>query len=182
MSDELEADPKFHLGQSGPRREAELMAEMLGKIRDLPPSRKSGLDATTRQQCLDVLTIIEGYIGEALAQTVYASECDDMLTVTVEHHASATIRDLIHAIKDLNDGVLDPLVEKTKTKKNAALTRRQRESDDVLSQTIRIISRSKNITINQAAQQLARNLNNRGYRRKGKTVKWDSLRRLIYPK
>ena len=148
---------------------------MLDAIREVTGSEKQA--ESTRKNIISLLEVVADHLGPLLE---VALAQDEACEVAAEHDATALLRALASALRDLDTGLTDPIFEPYKHGANASLPWHVRASDAALVEAIRIYRRKYKITQNAAATRLAADLNAQGFQRRGVKLTGESLRRLKY--
>lgn len=151
---------------------AEQYDALLDSLRDLTadPARAD----FTRPNLIALLDILTIHLGEALAAKV--GELEDGTHVETQHAVADLLSGLSSALRDLDNGLTDPVLRRIAGKKNSARPWRLRQEDDVLFEALEILQRIKRLPDKKAAaRRLAVTLQSSDYRRKGKKLRGSNL-------
>ena len=128
----------------------------------------------TRPNLIAVLEIVTAHLDDALALNV--GKLEGGMHVEAEHPVATLLSGLVSALRDLNNGLTDPVLTPTSGKKNSARRWRLRQEDAALFEALEIFQRIKGLPNRKAAaRRLAVKLQPSGYRRRGKTLKGSNL-------
>lgn len=151
---------------------AEQYDALLDSLRELTadPARAD----FTRPNLIALLDILTIHLGEALAAKV--GELEDGTHVETQHAVADLLSGLSSALRDLDNGLTDPVLRRIAGKKNSARRWRLRQEDDVLFEALEIFQRVKKLPNRKAAAyRLAVTLQATDYRRSGKTLTGSNL-------
>ena len=152
--------------------DAEQYDALLDSLRELTadPARAD----FTRPNLIALLDILTIHLGEALAAKV--GELEDGTHVETQHAVADLLFGLSSALRDLDNGLTDPVLLRSAGKKNSARRWRLRQDDEVLFEALEIFQRIKRLPNRKAAaRRLAVTLQSSDHRRNGKTLKGASL-------
>lgn len=128
----------------------------------------------TRPNLIALLEVLTSHLGEALASKL--SELEDGTHVEAQHAVADLLSALSSALRDLDNGLTDPVLLRSAGKKNSARRWRLRRDDEVLFEALEIFQRIKRLPDRKAAAwRLAVTLQSSDYRRKGKKLSGSSL-------
>lgn len=128
----------------------------------------------TRSNLIALLDVLTNHLGEALASK--CGELEDGTHVEAQHPAADLLSGLSSALRDLDNGLTDPVLRRIAGKKNSARRWRLREEDDVLFEALEIFERIKRLPDRKAAaRRLAVTLQSSNYRRRGKKLSGSNL-------
>lgn len=128
----------------------------------------------TRPNLIALLDILTNHLGEALASKL--GELEDGTHVETQHAVADLLSGLSSALRDLDNGLTDPMLRRIAGKKNSARPWRLRQQDDVLFEALEIFQRIKRLPDRKAAaRRLAVTLQSSNYRRKGKQMSGSNL-------
>lgn len=128
----------------------------------------------TRPNLIALLDILTKHLGEALASKL--GELEDGTHVEAQHAVAGLLSGLSLALRDLDNGLTDPVLRRIAGKKNSARPWRLRQEDDVLFEALEIFMRIKRLPDRKAAaRRLAVTLQSSNYRRKGKQLSGSNL-------
>lgn len=139
---------------------------MLSALREA--TARPGGEGFTRANLIGLLDILSLHLGDDLASKV--GELEDGTELGEEHTVAAHLAGLASALRDLDNGLADPVL-KPKTTKQTALRRwRLREDDRYFIEAVDIlwsIEGKRPRKLRQTARKVADKLSKAGYTRKG---------------
>jgi hypothetical protein len=150
---------------------------LLDKLRALT----SDPDGTefTRPNLIALLDVLTGHLDEALATRL--GEFEDGTLLLARHPVVEQLSGLTAALRDLDQGLTDPVLKRIGGKKNAARPWQLKRKDDILFDAIEIFQRIHKLPNRKAAAtRLAVKLKSKRYRRKGKELDGGSLYALYF--
>ena len=150
---------------------------LLDKLRALT----SDPDGTefTRPNLIALLDVLTGHLDEAMATRL--GELEDGTLVLARHPVVEQLSGLTAALRDLDQGLTDPVLKRIGGKKNAARPSRLVRDDDALLEALEIFEKMEKLPhLKAAAKRLAVKLQRTEYRRKGKGMTGNSLYALYY--
>ena len=150
---------------------------LLDKLRALT----SDPDGTefTRPNLIALLDVLTGHLDEAMATRL--GELEDGTLVLAPHPVVEQLSGLTAALRDLDQGLTDPVLKRIGGKKNAARPSRLVRDDDALLEALEIFQKMEKLPhLKAAAKRLAVKLQCTEYRRKGKGMTGNSLYALYY--
>lgn len=128
----------------------------------------------TRPNLIALLETLTTHLGEALASKL--GELEDGTHVEAQHAVADLLSGLSSALRDLDNGLTDPVLQRSPGKKNSARRWRLRQDDEVLFEALEIFQRIKRLPNRKAAaRRLAVTLQSSDYRRSGKKLTGVSL-------
>lgn len=140
---------------------------------------RPGGEDFTRANLIGLLDILSLHLGDDLASKV--GELEDGTEVAAEHAVAAHLAGLVSALRDLDNGLRDPVLKPKTTKKTAGRRWRQRQEDKHLIEALEIFTATKKIRrLKPAARQAASLLNKAGHTRCGQRWTGESLYNLYY--
>ena len=145
---------------------------LLDKLRALT----SDPDGTefTRPNLIALLDVLTGHLDEALATRL--GEFEDGTLLLARHPVVEQLSGLTAALRDLDQGLTDPVLKRIGGKKNAARPWQLKRKDDILFDAMEIFQRIHKLPNRKAAAtRLAVKLKSKRYRRKGKELDGGSL-------
>lgn len=129
---------------------------------------RPGGEDFTRANLIELLDILSLHLGDDLASKV--GELDDGTEVAAEHAVAAHLAGLVSALRDLGNGLRDPVLEPKTTKQTARRRWRQRQEDKHLIDALDIlwsIEGKRPRKLRHTARKVAEKLSKAGYTRKG---------------
>jgi len=133
----------------------------------------------TRPNLIALLDVLTGHLDEALATR--EGELENGTLVQARHPVVEQLSGLTAALRDLDQGLTDPVLKRIGGKKNAVRPWRLKQDDDALFEALEVFRRLQKIPdIKAAAERLAVKLQVTGYRRRGKGMNGSSLKSLYY--
>ena len=133
----------------------------------------------TRPNLIALLDVLTGHLDEAMATRL--GELEDGTLVLARHPVVEQLSGLTAALRDLDQGLTDPVLKRIGGKKNAARPWQLKREDDILFDAIEIFQRKHKLPNRKAAaKRLAIKLQCTEYRRKGKGMTGNSLYALYY--
>jgi hypothetical protein len=150
---------------------------LLDKLRALT----SDPDGTefTRPNLIALLDVLTGHLDEAMATRL--GELEDGTLVLARHPVVEQLSGLTAALRDLDQGLTDPVLKRIGGKKNAARPWQLKRKDDILLDAMEIFQRTHKFPSRKAAaMRLAVKLKSKRYRRKGKELDGGSLYALYF--
>lgn len=128
----------------------------------------------TRPNLIALIEVLTTHLGEALASNL--GELEGGTHVEAQHVVADLLSGLTLALRDLDNGLTDPVLLRSPGKKNSARRWRLRQEDDVLFEALEIFQRIKGLPNRKAAaRRFAVMLQSFGYRRSGKMLNGASL-------
>lgn len=128
----------------------------------------------TRPNLIALLEVLTSHLDEALASKL--GELEDGTHVETQHAVADLLSGLSSALRDLDNGLTDPVLQRIAGKKNAARPWRLRQEDDLLFEALEIFQRIKRLPDRKAAaRRLAVTLQSSDYRRKEKKLRGSNL-------
>jgi hypothetical protein len=150
---------------------------LLDKLRALT----SDPDGTefTRPNLIALLDVLTGHLDEALATRL--GEFEDGTLLLARHPVVEQLSGLTAALRDLDQGLTDPVLKRIGGKKNAARPWQLKWKDDILFDAMEIFQRKHKLPDRKAAAtRLAVRLKSKKYRRRGKELDGQSLYALYF--
>jgi hypothetical protein len=133
----------------------------------------------TRPNLTALLDVLTDHLDGALATS--EGELEDGTLVEAQHPVAAQLSGLTAALRDLDQGLTDPVLKRIGGKKNSARPWRLKQDDDALFEALEVFQRMQNLPdLKAAAKGLAVKLQSNGYRRRGNRMKGSSLYSLYY--
>ena len=133
----------------------------------------------TRSNLIALLGVVVTHLGQALA--TMEGQLDNGTPVEAEHPVSAQLSGLIEALRDLDNGLTDPVFEPTLGNQNARRNWRMRQEDNALIEGLEVFQRIKKIKNRKAAaMKAASELRRSKYTRRGKKLSGLDLYNLYY--
>ena len=133
----------------------------------------------TRPNLIALLDVLTGHLDEALATR--EGELENGTLVQARHPVVEQLSGLTAALRDLDQGLTDPVLKRIGGKKNAVRPWRLKQDDDALFEALEVFRRLQKIPdIKAAATRLAVKLKSKRYRRKGKELDGGSLYALYF--
>ena len=133
----------------------------------------------TRPNLIALLDVLTGHLDEALATR--EGELENGTLVEAQHPVAAQLSGLTAALRDLDQGLTDPVLKRIGGKRNTVRPWRLKQDDDALFEALEVFRRLQKIPdIKAAAERLAVKLQPTGYRRRGKGMNGSSLKSLYY--
>ena len=133
----------------------------------------------TRSNLIALLDVLTGHLDEALA--IPLGELEDGTLVEAQHPVAAQLSGLTAALRDLDQGLTDPVLKRIGGKKNAVRPWRLTREDDALFEGMEIFQRMRKLPdLKAAAMRLAVKLKINGYRRRGKEITGRSIYALYF--
>ncbi len=133
----------------------------------------------TRPNLIALLDVLTGHLDEALA--IPLGELEDGTLVEAQHPVAAHLSGLTAALRDLDQGLTDPVLKRIGGKRNAVRPWRLTRADDALFEALEIFQRTEKLPhLKAAAKLLALKLQFIGYRRRGKGIYGSSLYALYH--
>lgn len=131
-----------------------------------------------RTNVVGILRVLVEHLAPLLEEPLVQ---DEEVEVVAEHTAVYQLRALVSALRDLDAGLKDPIFDAYEHGANATLRWPVRECDAALIEALGVYQKKYGLRQLDAAKKLATDLTGRGFRRKGKPLTGNQLRRLKYP-